>query len=323
MQDLNDLYYFAQVVHRGGFAAAGRALGIPKSRLSRRIALLEQRLGVRLIQRSTRRFSVTEIGQAYYRHCRAVIAEADAAQAVIDSIRAEPRGQVRVSCPVLLAETRLSQLLPGFMETYPRVRVVLEATNRRVDVIEEGFDLAIRVRPTPLEDSGLVMRSFGYTRLILVASPKLLDRKGRPHEPEDLSALESLGMTAPDGRHVWQLIGPDGGARQIIHHPRLITDDLITLRAAAMTGLGVVSLPEYLCREEIERGGLEVVLDAWSPPLGNVHAVFPSRQGLLPAVRVFIDYLAAHLPKVLAQVEGGPAVPVAPGGDRIELIPGE
>src|SRR3990167_10152577 len=158
MDDLNDLYYFAQVVEYGGFAPAGRALNLPKSKLSRRVSLLEERLGVRLLQRSPRHFSVTELGQEYYRHCLAMLVEAQAAQEVIERTRSEPQGIVRLSCPTPLLHYRIADLLSGFMLENPRVQVQLEATNRRVDVIAEGLDLALRVRFPPLENSDLVMR---------------------------------------------------------------------------------------------------------------------------------------------------------------------
>lgn len=164
MQDLNDLYYFVQVVEHQGFAPAGRALSIPKSKLSRRIALLEERLGVRLIQRSTRRFAVTEIGQAYYQHCLAMLVEANAAQEVIDRVSAQPQGTVRISCPTALLDYQIGDILARFLATCPRVQMQLESTNRRVDVIGEGFDIAIRVRFLLLEDSGLVMRVLGKAR---------------------------------------------------------------------------------------------------------------------------------------------------------------
>src|SRR5690606_11129356 len=158
MLDLNDLYYFVQVVEHGGFAPASRALGVPKSKLSRRIAQLEERLEVRLIQRSTRQFSVTEIGQTYLAHCKAMLVEAEAAEEAIALTQAEPRGVVRMSCPVALLETRVADMVAAFMVAHPRVEVHLEETNRRVDVVAEGIDIAIRVRPPPLEDSGLIMR---------------------------------------------------------------------------------------------------------------------------------------------------------------------
>jgi len=170
MQDLNDLFYFVQVVEHHGFAAAGRALGIPKSKLSRRVAMLEERLGVRLVQRSTRRFSVTELGQNYYRHCKAMLVEAEAAQELIDLTHAEPQGIVRVACPVALLHFQIGAMLARFMASHPRVQVQLDATNRRVDVIQEGYDLALRVRFPPLEDSDLVMKVLGDSPQCLVAS---------------------------------------------------------------------------------------------------------------------------------------------------------
>ncbi len=192
MDDLNDLYYFAQVVDHGGFAPAGRALNLPKSKLSRRISLLEERLGVRLLQRSTRHFSVTELGQDYYRHCQAMLVEAQAAQEVIERTRSEPQGMVRMSCPTTLLHYRVADLLSGFMLENPRVQVQLEATNRRVDVIAEGLDLALRVRFPPLENSDLVMRVLVESPQRLVASPDFLKQFELPLLPADLSGLPSL-----------------------------------------------------------------------------------------------------------------------------------
>ena len=151
VRDLNDLYFFVQVVDHGGFAAAARALGMPRSRLSRRMGVLEGRLGVRLIQRSTRRFAVTEIGQEYYRHCVAMLVEAEAAQEAIDRVRAEPQGIVRVVARPRCCISRSGEMVARFMAECPKVEVHLESTNRRVDVIREGFDLTIRVRFPPLE----------------------------------------------------------------------------------------------------------------------------------------------------------------------------
>src|SRR5690242_2128363 len=203
MQDLNDLYYFAQVVEHGGFSAAARALGVPKSKLSRRVALLEEHLGARLIQRSTRRFSVTEIGQVYYRHCTAMVAEAEAAQEAIDRTSAEPQGLIRISCPFVLMQSRVGVIVSRFLAEHPRVRIHVEATNRRVDVIAEGFDVALRVRMPPLEDTGLVVRLLEGHGGALVASPELLDRHGHPRTPDDLDRFDTLDMTRPGGDHSW------------------------------------------------------------------------------------------------------------------------
>lgn len=292
MQDLNDLYYFAQTVKHGGFAPAGRALGVPKSKLSRRIALLEERLGVRLIQRSTRHFSVTEIGQIFYAHCKAMVVEAEAAQEAIDATRLEPCGIVRVTCPVALLDARVGEMIAAFMGKYPRVEVHLDATNRRVDIIGERIDVAIRVRPPPLEDTDLVMRVLADRRQCLVASPALVKQWGAPQVPADLSQLPTLALGVPQNEHVWSLFGPDGAHATILHHPRLVTRGMLTLRAAALAGVGVVQLPMMVVRDYIARGELVRLVPDWAPRPEIIHAVFASRRGLLPSVRALIDFLA-------------------------------
>ncbi len=290
--DLNDLYYYAQVVDHGGFAPAGRALGEPKSKLSRRIALLEERLGVRLIQRSTRRFSVTEIGQDYYRHCKAMLVEAEAAQEAIELSRSEPRGVVRVSAPVALLHARIGPMLADFMAAHPKVTLLLEATNRRVDVVGEGIDVAIRVRPPPLEDSDLVVRVLATRKWALAASPRLFEQRPMPRVPADLSVCPTLDLGPAHRDHSWRLTGADGGAAEVHHQPRLVSDDMTALRMAAVAGVGVVMLPAMVICDELADGRLVRLLPEWSPPHGVVHAVFPSRRGLVPSVRLLIDYLA-------------------------------
>lgn len=291
MKDLNDLYYYVQVVDHGGFAPAGRALGVPKSKLSRRIALLEERLGTRLIQRSTRRFAVTEIGQTYYGHCKAMLVEAEAADEAIALSQAEPRGVVRMTCPVALLDARIAGMVAAFMVMHPRVEIHLEETNRRVDVVGEGIDVAIRVRPPPIEDSGLVMRVLADRRQCLVACPQLL-KNGVPEVPADLVGLPSMGLGLPQQEHVWNLIGPDGAQADIPHQPRLITRGMFALRTAAVAGVGVVQLPLMMVREQIQRGELVHVIRGWAPRREVIHAVFASRRGLLPAVRALVDFLA-------------------------------
>ena len=292
MQDLNDLYYYVQVVDHGGFAPAGRALSLPKSKLSRRIALLEERLGVRLIQRSTRRFAVTEIGQTYYGHCKAMLVEADAAAEAIARTHAEPCGTVRMSCPVMLLDLRVGDMVAAFMAAYPRVEILLEDTNRRVDVIGEGLDLAIRVRPPPIEDSDLVLRVLADRGQCLVAAPALLGSAALPSVPADLAAWPSLALALAQQQHVWDLQGPDGAHALVRHHPRLVTRSMAALRAAALAGVGIVQLPTMLVSEQIARGELVQVIAGWAPRREIIHAVYPSRRGLLPAVRLLLDDLA-------------------------------
>ena len=294
MDDLNDLYYFAQVVEHGGFAPAGRALNTPKSKLSRRISTLEERLGVRLLQRSTRNFSVTETGQEYYRHCVAMLVEAEAARQVIERNRAEPQGVVRMSCPTTLLHYRIGDLVSQFMAENQKVQVHLDATNKRVDVIGEGLDLALRVRFPPLEDSGLVMRTLAESPQRLVASPDFLKDLDLPMVPADLSKLPSLDW-GPPRDHTWHLEGPNGATAEVRHTPRYITDDMTGLRQAALRGVGIVQLPLMVVDQDLEQGRLVDIIPQWVPRSGIVHVVFPSRRGLLPSVRRLIDFLAEHI----------------------------
>lgn len=303
MQDLNDLYLFVQAVDHGGFAAAARALGLQKSKISRRVGLLEDRLGVRLIQRSTRRFAITEIGQEYYQRCVAMLVEAEGAQAIIDQSRAAPCGIVRLTCPTGLIAFQFGELFARFMALHPQVELHIESTNRRVDVIGEGFDLAIRVRPPPLAESDLVMRRFDERTVRIVASPDLL--RTRPvTRPADLTALPSLDFGGAPGEHRWRLTHSDGSIVDIRHTPRLLTDDMAALRQAALAGVGAVRLPTLSVWDDLQNGKLVTVLPEWRPSSEIVHAVFPSRRGLLPSVRALLDFLgdecAAHRRRVPA-----------------------
>ena len=291
MRDLNDLYFYAMVVDHGGFAAAGRLLGIPKSRLSRRIALLEERLGTRLIQRSSRRFAVTETGRVYHRHCKAMLVEADAADEAVAVSQSEPCGTVRMTCPVTLLDLQVGAMVARFMAMHPRVTVFLEDTNRRVDVVGEGVDIAIRVRPPPLEDSDLVLRVLAERGQCLVAAPGLVAEHGRPAQPESLEGWPSLDLGQPQEEHLWRLVAEDGREAQIRHQPRLVTRSMGALREAAIAGVGVVQLPTMLVRAAIDSGELLHLLPGWAPRREIVHAVFPTRRGLLPAVRALLDFL--------------------------------
>jgi DNA-binding transcriptional LysR family regulator len=299
MQPLDDFYYFAKVIEHGGYAKAARALGIPKSRLSRHVAALETRLGVRLVNRSTRRFVVTEVGQEVRRHATAMLAEADAAVEAVEFARAEPAGVVKASCPVALTQTAMAQYLPEFLARYPKIRLMLYATNRRVDVINEGFDVALRVRTVPTGEDGLVMRTFGSSSNFLVASREYLNERGRPERPEQIPQHATLSFSPETDRQTWELFDTDGTSVQIEHTPRLVCHDFPMLRSAVLAGLGIALLPESVVRADVERGTVEQVLPAWTLPLGVFHVVFPTRRGLLPSVRAFIDFLAERMPKLV------------------------
>jgi DNA-binding transcriptional LysR family regulator len=299
LQPLEGFYYFTQVIEYGGFARAARALSIPKSRVSRHVAALEARLNVRLVQRSTRRFAVTEVGQEVYRHARAMLAQADAALEAVEFARAAPRGLVKVSCPVALAQSALAPLLPQFLMQFPLVRLQLDVSNRRVDVLNEGFDVALRVRSRPSGEDGLVMRVFRQVDQFLVASPAYLEHAAPLTTPAELAEHQTLGHAADVERRDWELVGPAGEVVHGTHTPRMACLDFVVLRAAVLAGLGIALLPESVVREDLRTEALRRVLPGWNTPQGVLHVVFPSRRGMLPAVRAFIDFLAARMPATL------------------------
>ena len=290
--DLNDLAYFAEVVRHGGFAAAGRALREPKSKLSRRVARLEERLGLRLIERSSRRFRVTDVGQIFYERCRAIQIEAEQAEALVVQAQSEPQGLIRFSCPTGMLEV-ISGLVQSFLQAYHKVQLQLLATDRPVDLIAERVDLALRVRTALTSDAELTMRSLGSSTRILVATPQLASRV---RDVSDLGNLPILA-TGDDNLEIeWPLESCDG---QIFVHRqslRLGCEDMAVVREAAIAGLGVALLPWHVCIRALDRGQLVQVLPDWHGQKGIVHLVFTTRRGLPPSVRSFIDHLAANFP---------------------------
>ncbi len=304
---LDDLYYFAKVVDHGGFAAAGRALDVPKSRLSRHIDALEARLGVRLLQRSTRRFVVTDVGRELHRHAHAMLAEAEAAFEAVAAATVEPRGVIRIACPIAVATSMLAEVLPQFMSRYPKVRIDLDVDNRRVDLIAEGFDVALRVRTRPSGEDGVVMRQFAELNEVLVASPAYLTRAGHPREPADLAMHSTLSFAGGRDRQTWTLTSADGEDVHVEHGPRLRCHNFPVLHHAAVSGHGIALLPESIAREALAAGTLVHVLPDWRLPQGIFHVVFPHRRGLLPAVRAFIDFLVETMPAAAANMASCPA----------------
>jgi len=336
VQDLNDLLYFAAVVTHGGFAPAGRALRVPKSKLSRRVAGLEARLGVRLLERSTRRFRVTEVGRAFHRHCESILAEVEAAEGAVARVRAEPAGLVRLSCPIAMAGGSLAAVLPAFLAAHPQVRVQVLATDRRIDLIEERVDLALRVRTSLEGDAQLIRRILGTSRARLVAAPRLLAECGAPAAPAELVDWPTLahGPEVEAGEEAvaaWTLtrVAPgrgspgEGGKRRggkgqggegqgrdsaplgarLALRPRLTSGDFGLLLQAACAGLGVALLPEDICAPALADGRLLPVLPDWHAGEATCHLVFTARRGLLPAVRALVDHLVATLPAALARGE--------------------
>jgi DNA-binding transcriptional LysR family regulator len=295
MHDFNDLFAFAKVVQHGGFSAAARALHVTKSSLSKRVARLEERYGVRLIERSTRGFRITPVGRAVHEQCESMVAAAEAAAVVAAEAIALPKGTVRVACPPGVLPNLLTPTLPGFMAAYPDVRLALAVSNRRVDLVEEGFDVAIRVRERLDTDQDLVVRRLGVSRRVLVADPTHLARRAPICAVVDLARGPLLAGRDEVIDERWTLWHEDGEEALVDFTPRLACSDLQALLEAALDGTGITLLPEIYAREALSTGRLVRILPAWRAPDSIVHMVFTSRRGMAPATRAFVDYVAKQL----------------------------
>ena len=291
IRDLNELAVFTYVVEHGGFTAAAEATQLPKSNISRRIASLEARLGVRLLERTTRKVHVTEIGEIYYRHCRRMLDEADDADLYVEQAMEIPRGTLRVSATVNVGQHLLAPMAAEFMSQYPEVQFELIWTNRLIDVIDEGFDLTIRIGA--LQDSSLVARRLGQWRLFLYASAEYLKARGTPQNPEDLQDHDCLVMSDMRASNQWML-SKGGITEQVVLTPRASANDFDTLRRMVADGGGIAILPSYMHFGDYHNQ-LVRVLDDWTGQLTELHAIFPSRRGATPKVRAFLDFLIVRL----------------------------
>lgn len=299
MLDLNDFFYFVQVVDRSGFTAAGRMLRIPKSTLSHRIQRLETELGVRLLNRTSRRFAMTDAGEEFYRHAVVMLHDAELAESAIRHRVTEPTGTVRCTAAMATMQFAMCNIVADFLLRYPKVNVVAHATDRNVDIVGENYDVAIRAHSDPLPDSTLVQRALTPAPWLLFAGSAYLDANQAPKTPEDLRNHPSLFMMRTGLAPVWRLRRSGNAEDEVVMSltPRLLCDDMIALKQAAIAGLGVVALPGYVCREDVRLGALRQVLPAWLAGDSTITALIPYRRGLLPSVRVFIDHLSAELPK--------------------------
>jgi DNA-binding transcriptional LysR family regulator len=300
MLDLNDFYYFVQIIDRGGFTSASRSLNIPKSTLSYRMRHLESNLGVRLINRTSRQFSATDVGNEFYRHAVSMLRQADAAEYVVRQRVSEPSGVIRFTTAFATSQFAMREMIPGFVARYPKVLVVQHASDAFVDIVAENFDVAIRAHSEPLADSTLVKRTLAPAPWCLFAAPGYLERIGHPQTPEDLRDLDALLRTRHGSAPSWRLRLKGQHEVTIPNKPRLLSDDLIGLKQCANAGLGIVSLPAYVCREEVRTGSLVRVLPAWTSGDSTLTALIPYRQGMLPSVRAFVDFISAEFPKVVA-----------------------
>lgn len=301
--DLNNLRYFAAIIDAGSLSGASRALGVTKSLLSQHLSQLEETLGVSLIQRTTRRMEVTALGQEFHARCLKVLAEVERARAVIDEARSVPRGTLKISCPVLFAQAVLMPVVNSFLRAYPEVDLVLDADYREVDLLGEGYDLALKIQ-RQLDDSRFVVRSFRLDQHWLVAAPEVIRNLGPVREPADLSGCASAFLRnegEPLAGTTWQVFDAGSRAHSISHRPRLASSDPLVLMPAVLDGIGVALMPGSLCLREIDAGRLLRLLPQFHGGTMFLHAVFPSRQGLSKAARCFLDHLGQHLPPQLRE----------------------
>lgn len=301
MLDLNDFYFFVHVVDRGGFTAAGRTLRMPKSTLSHRMQQLEASLGVRLLNRTSRRFGMTDAGEEFYRHAVAMLREAELAENTVRNRLAEPSGTVRCTAGVATMQFALSDIIADFLLQYPKVGVVAQSADRPVDIVGENFDIAIRAHSDPLPDSNLVQKTLAPVPWFLFAGADYLDTHGAPRKPQDLEKHPSLFMMRTGVAPAWRLRHAGQARDEVVLPlaPRLVSDDMVGLQQAAIRGLGVVALPSYVCRAAVRSGALRRVLPDWIAADSTITALIPYRKGLLPSVRVFLDHLAAEFPKTV------------------------
>lgn len=287
--NLNDLQFFVQAVENGSFAAAARRLGVPKSTISKRVGELEARLGARLIHRTSRSFSLTEVGRDFFEHARASVIEAENAENVVRTRLGEPSGIVRLTTSVPTAQFTLAPLLDALSRRYPRLLLSLHVTDRFVDIVQEGYDIAIRSHQQPLPDSALVQRRLAVHDFHLVAAPAYLERHGTPERPEDL--VDHRAIVSNPAEATWRLQGIDGTVKEVPVNPVMAADEPFVLLKAAAAGIGITVLPTSVNRPAIEDRVLHRVLPDWTVGQITTTILIPHRRGQLPSVRAVVDYL--------------------------------
>jgi DNA-binding transcriptional LysR family regulator len=281
---------FVRVVESGTFVGAAERLGMSTSSLSRLVADLEQHLGARLLNRTTRRLSLTESGQSYYERCVTLLADLSEAEAIAGQAAAEPRGTIRITCSHGMAEQRVGPAIASFVERHPAVKFDLVVSDRMVDLVEEGFDLAVRVGP--VGSDRLVARRLGTMQLLLCAAPSYLERRGTPGSVEELAEHDGLTYAYSSTPRVWRLGGPDGRVHEVRVAGKLHANSGEALRSAAMAGLGFIYEPDFLLADALRRGQLVRVLPEYAGATGDIWAVYPSRRHLSLKVRLFVDHVA-------------------------------
>lgn len=286
--DIKDMLVFAQVVKARSFSLAAQRMGVSKSRVSKAVARLEAALGVRLLHRSTRRLGLTEVGEAYFEHCDRILEELAQADNTIHRLHRAPRGTLRIATSVAFGTLHVAPALPGFMAQYPEIGVDMTISDRLADLVEEGYDLALRITPAPGEN--LVARRLAPIHRKICASPAYLARHGTPQTPAELRRHNCLDYTHIAARGAWRLNGPDGEIEAPVDGSLRINDDE-ALSQAVVGGLGLALLPTFIVGRELQAGRLVEVLPGYVPLERFLYAVHLPNRHLPPKVRVFIDYL--------------------------------
>lgn len=293
--NLDDMAYFAAVVQYQGFTAAGKALAVPKSLLSRRIAKLEDNLGIRLINRSSRRFATTAIGAQYAEECQKMLEQANSAQLIVEQALAKPSGKLRVSALTGMAENWLAPIVSHFLQEYPTIELELLAINREVDIIEDRVDIAISSKPFPLTDSEYYVQVLMQHQSLLVASPDFIDQYKESINIDTIGKLPALLRRKGSGPEIWQLHHPTYGTKIIKPTARLTSNNLPVILQAIRDGIGIALMPEPFCTPYIEQGALQQILPEWQTNPSIVHAVYASNRGKTSAFKAFMDYLTKYL----------------------------
>ena len=287
MRNLNDVLVFTKVVEARSFTAAAKALGLPNSTVSRRVSRLEAELGMRLLQRTTRKLSLTEAGQLYYERSVRVFSELEDAERQLAQARSTPRGRVKVIAPI---EHSISMtLVLEFLQLYPEVRVDMEFANRDLNIIQEGYDAAIHVGP--LTNMSVIAHKLMDSPTLVVASPDYIAQHGAPTAISSLVDHDCLIFGPSSSKAAWTLKGTNGESVRVPVRGRLAVNHLQAVRSAALAGLGIALLPKLVCRQDIAEGALQIVLEGCAPPPVPIHITYPSGRFLAPAVRVFVDHL--------------------------------
>lgn len=294
MNDLNDMAIFAKVAELQGISPAARALRMPKSRVSRRMAGLEEELGVRLLERSTRAVHLTEVGEIYFQHCKRIVEEAESARESVTHMLEKPRGLLRINASVAIGQHLLAPFIGEFMALYPEIELEVQLENRRVDLIGEGYDLVVRLGN--LEDSALISKPLGEDHLILVASASYLKQMGTPKRFSDFENHRFLVMGDSRNFDRWTLIGPNNRQESIDVARYAALNDLTMIRQVAIDGGGIAFLPRYLCSDDvISSGALCQVMSQWRSPTFRFYALYPSHRGVTLKLRAWLDFFAGKL----------------------------